>query len=134
MIAVDTNVLARWLLKDDAAQSPAALRAMERPAVFVAKTALLELEWVFRGVYKLDAKQFSIAVDQLLAMPNVVVEDRTGVELAAGWFAQGVDFADALHLAAAQAAACAEMITFDARRFARRAKRLGLTPSVSTPA
>lgn len=132
MIAVDTNVLARWLLKDDPAQSPAALGAMEGPAIFVAKTVLLELEWVFRGVYKLDAKPFGDAVDQLLAMPTVVIEDRSGVELAAGWFARGVDFADALHLAAAQAAACSKMLTFDARRFARRAERLELKPAVAT--
>jgi predicted nucleic-acid-binding protein len=133
VIAVDANVLARWLLKDDAAQSPKALVVMDRPAVFVAKTVLLELEWVFRGVYALPARDFSAAVDQLLAMPNVVLEDRAGVEQAAGWFSRGVDFADALHLAAAAAAPCSELMTFDARRFSRRAKRLGLKPPVSTP-
>lgn len=133
MIAVDTNVLARWLLKDDAAQSPRALAIMDRPGVFVAKTVLLELEWVFRGVYALPAREFKSAVEQLLSMPNVVIEDRSGVEQAAGWFARGVDFADALHLAAAAAAPCSELMTFDARRFSRRAKRLGLRPPVSTP-
>jgi predicted nucleic-acid-binding protein len=106
---------------------------MDRPGVFVAKTVLLELEWVFRGVYALPARDFSAAVEQLLAMPNVVIEDRAGAEQAAGWFSGGVDFADALHLAAAAAAPCTELVTFDARRFARRAKRLGLTPAVSTP-
>lgn len=133
MIAVDTNVLARWLLKDHVAQSPSALAVMDRPAVFVAKTVILELEWVFRGVYGLGPRDFSTAVDQLLAMPNVVIEDRTAIEHAARWFSRGVDFADALHLAAAAAAACTEMVTFDARRFSRRAKRLGLKPAVSTP-
>ena len=42
-----------------------------------------------------------------------------------------LDFADALHLAASHR--CSEMITFDARRFARRSNRLGLKPRCSVP-
>ena len=38
---------------------------------------------------------------------------------AAAWHAKGIDFADALHLA--KSASCSELVTFDARRFARRA-------------
>jgi predicted nucleic-acid-binding protein len=133
MIAVDTNVLARWLLKDDPVQSPLALAVMSRPAVFVARTVMLELEWVFRGVYRLRPAEFIKAVEQLRAMSNVVIEDRTAVESAADWFARGMDFADALHLAAAGVAGCSEVVTFDARRFARRAKRLAVEPQVSTP-
>jgi predicted nucleic-acid-binding protein len=133
VIAVDTNVLVRWLLKDDASQSRAALEIVDRPAIFVAKTVVLELEWVFRGVYELAPRDFTTAMQQLLAMPSVVIEDRAAVEQAVGWFSSSMDFADALHLASAAAAACSEMITFDARRFARRARRLGLEPAVSTP-
>lgn len=133
MIAVDTNVLARWLLKDDPVQSPLALAVMSRPAVFVARTVMLELEWVFRGVYRLGPTEFSKAVEQLRSMSNVVIEDRQSVEQAAAWFARGMDFADALHLAAAGSAGCSELVTFDTRRFARRARRLALRPSVSTP-
>ena len=46
--------------------------------------------------------------------------------------AQGFDFADALHLCAA--GACSEFITFDDRRFARRAKSIGVIPEVTVPA
>ena len=45
---------------------------------------------------------------------------------------RGVEFADALHLAAAHA--CTAMLTFDDRRFARRARALGAKPAVVVPA
>ena len=131
MIAVDTNVLARWLLRDEPEQSPRALAVMQAPALFVAKTVLLEFEWVMRGVYRLPPKAFADAVEQLLAMPSALLESRTEVEQALAGFAAGMDFADALHLAAASA--CSEFKTFDARRFVRRATRLGLKPPVTHP-
>jgi predicted nucleic-acid-binding protein len=59
------------------------------------------------------------------------VEDRDLVQAALGQMRQGMDFADALHLAASHR--CGEMITFDARRFAKRSNRLGLKPRCSVP-
>jgi predicted nucleic-acid-binding protein len=131
MIAVDTNVMARWLLKDEPRQSPRALAVMKAPALFVSKTVLLELEWVMRGVYRLPPEAFADAVQQLLAMPTALLESRTEIEQALAGFTAGMDFADALHLAAA--GACSEFKTFDARRFARRAARIGFKPPVTRP-
>ena len=44
---------------------------------------------------------------------------------------QGMDFADALHLAGSEH--CEALYTFDDRRFARRARRIGATPNVVVP-
>jgi predicted nucleic acid-binding protein len=61
----------------------------------------------------------------------VTVEDAGAVDQAAQWHIKGLDFADALHLA--KSAACSGLATFDDKRFARRAQRLGLKPPVSPP-
>jgi hypothetical protein len=57
---------------------------------------------------------------------------RSGRSCSIAWHGQGLDFADALHVLASSQ--CAEFLTFDDRRFARRAERLGAKPSVRLPA
>ena len=138
MIGLDTNVLARYYLAGhdtDAAtarQQHAARRLLEGgQPLYVAKTVLLELEWVMRGAYALDRKQFAAVLDHLLASPQVTVEDRLSVEAALVGHRNGLDFADALHHATYRS--CASMASFDDRKFARRATKLGLVPSVSVP-
>ncbi len=138
MIGLDTNVLARYYLSGhdtdavSARQQQAARRLLEggRP-VFVAKTALLELEWVMRGACGLAPAQFGAVLDHLLASPQVTLEDRLSVETALAGHRKGLDFADALHHASYRR--CSTMASFDDRKFARRAARLGLTPPVSVP-
>ena len=70
--------------------------------------------------------------DHLLAQPQVEIEARAQVLAALAGFRQGLDFADALHHASYRD--CTRMASFDERRFTRRAKRMGLIPSVSIPA
>jgi cell division protein FtsA len=55
-------------------------------------------------------------------------EDRDEIEAALSHARNGIDFADALHLAASKA--CSELLTFDHRGFARRARKLRLKPPV----
>ena len=64
----------------------------------------------------------------LLGLTHVTVEDREVVEQALANIDAGVDFADALHHASYKA--CASVATFDDRKFARRANKLGLAPTV----
>lgn len=64
-------------------------------------------------------------------LPGVTIEDHDEVEDALRHCRRGVDFADALHLAASQA--CSELLTFDDRGYARRAAKLGLKPPVKVP-
>jgi predicted nucleic-acid-binding protein len=137
MIALDTNILARFYVDDPAdpeaaKQRPVAHRLLtESPQVFVPLTAILELEWVLRAFYGFAAEDFVRVVKHLLGLSNVSVEEWSRISDALAWHAQGLDFADALHLLASSH--CTEFISFDDRRFARRAKRLGLTPTVVVP-
>jgi predicted nucleic-acid-binding protein len=65
--------------------------------LFVAKTVLLELEWVMRGLYQLSPGKIARTLAHLLALPNVEIEDRPGVSQALANLRTGLDFADALH-------------------------------------
>jgi predicted nucleic-acid-binding protein len=138
MIALDTNILARFYVDDPedpeaARQRPIARRILsESPQVFVPLTVILELEWVLRAFYGFAAADFVRVVKHLLGLVNVSVEEWSRISDALVWHAEGLDFADALHLLASSH--CTKFMSFDDRRFARRAKRLGVRPAVSVPA
>ncbi len=137
MIAVDTNILARFYCDDPSdpegvRQRPLARKVMlESPSVFVPLTVVLEFEWVLRGFYALPPAEVARVLEHLLGMPHVVVERWNTVRDALSEHRRGLDFADALHWACS--AGCERLVTFDDKRFARRAKRLGLAPAVSLP-
>lgn len=138
MIGLDTNVLARYYLAGHDAdastlrQQQAARRLFEGgQPLRVCKTVLLELEWIMRGVYACRREAFSDVLEHLLASPSVTVEDRIAVEAALEAHRGGLDFADALHLASYRN--CTALASFDDRKFARRANRLGLAPAVMVP-
>jgi predicted nucleic-acid-binding protein len=97
----------------------------------VCKSVLLELEWVMRGYYGFSAAEIASAMNHLLSMPQVVVEDREAVEQTLAHAAGGLELADALHLASYRE--CVSVASFDDRKFARRAKRMGLMPKVVIP-
>lgn len=137
MIALDTNILARFYVDDPAdpeaaRQRPIARRVLaESPRLFVPLTVILELEWVLRAFYGFSAQDFAKVVNHLLGLPNVNVEEWPRVADALAWHAEGMDFADALHLQAS--GHCEQFLSFDDRRFARRAKKLGIKPEVVVP-
>lgn len=137
MIAVDTNILARFYCDDPEdiearRQRPLARKVMtESPALFVPLTVVLELEWVMRGFYGAAPAEFNAAVEHLLGMPHVTVERWQVVKDALGLHLRGLDFADAVHWASSTA--CERMMSFDDRGFVRRARRLGLSPAVVLP-
>ncbi|HVU03843.1 MAG TPA: type II toxin-antitoxin system VapC family toxin [Polyangiaceae bacterium] len=128
MIAVDTNVLVRLVTNDDRRQSPRAARLFVEEDVFVSWTVLLEAEWVLRGAYDLPPSKIHGAFERLMSVPSVQIENAAAVARALTWFAGGMDFADALHLASS-ATAVSAFHTFD-KGFARRAEKLGTTPTV----
>jgi predicted nucleic-acid-binding protein len=138
MIALDANILARFYVDDPAdpeaaKQRPIAHRLIAESAqVFVPLTVVLELEWVLRAFYGFAAEDFIRVIKHLLGLPNVSVEQWSRISDALVWHAEGLDFADALHLLAS--GHCTEFMSFDDRRFARRAHRLGVTPGVVVPA
>jgi predicted nucleic-acid-binding protein len=122
MQAVDTNIIVRYLLRDHPAQAEKARRLIGREPVFIPRTVMLEAEWVLRAVYGLSADEIIPSLRALAGLPDVSVEDAGVVARALDWAEAGMDFADALHLAAS--AECSSFLTFD-QRFARAGTRLG---------
>jgi predicted nucleic-acid-binding protein len=137
VIAVDTNVLARFYCDDPddpeaRRQRPRARRVMlDSKAIFVPITVVLELEWVMRGFYGVEAEVVCLTVDHLLGMPHVTVDRWEAVKDAVDLHRQGFDFADALHWTCS--GACSRFVSFDDRGFVRRAKRLKRVPEVALP-
>lgn len=137
MIAVDTNILARFYCDDPddpeaAKQRPQARDIMiTSPAVFVPQTVVLEFKWVMRGFYEQTPETFCQAMEHLLGMPQVTVDRSEETREALNLHRQGFDFADALHWVSSKM--CTHFFTFDDRRFARRASRLEMQPNVMVP-
>jgi predicted nucleic-acid-binding protein len=117
MIAVDTNVVVRFLLIDDPRQSAQAHDVFAAERVFIPDTVILETVWVLDFSYKLDKATIAAGLRRLFGLANVHLRDGAQMALALEWYENGLDFADALHLA--QSAHCTRMLTFD-RRFAAR--------------
>jgi len=122
MLAIDTNLIVRYLTGDHPGQSVRAKALIDSEDVFVCTTVLLETEWVLRSVYDYAAPQLATALRAFAGLPHVTIEDAGQAAQALDWMDAGMDFADALHLAKAQG--CDAFESFD-QRFARVANRLG---------
>jgi predicted nucleic-acid-binding protein len=99
MIAFDTNLLVRAVVADNPAQVAIVQRLIMQDSVFISRTVLLETEWVLRAVYMKSRVEILEFFRALLEIDNTEVEDSTEVGYALDWYAQGSDFANALHLA-----------------------------------
>lgn len=131
MIAViDTNILARYTLKDDLLQTAMATQFLTDYNCYVLKTVLLELVWVLtskRG-YALPKDTVLERLRHILSLPSVYVEDLEEVMLALEWYKHGMDFADALHLASSLKRG-KNFVTFD-QNLSRYASRLKVSQQV----
>lgn len=138
MIALDTNVLVRAVAEETVAD-PATLRQRAQArallgaggALFLPLTVLLEFEWVMRAVYAVPKDDLAGLLDDLLTVEGLVVDRAGAVAQALAHYRQGMDLADALHLALSSG--CVGLASFD-RRFAQIGARLGLQPTVAEPA
>lgn len=122
MLAIDTNLIIRYLVGDDPGQAAEARKLIDGNDVFVCTTVMLETEWVLRSVYRFSAMQCARALSDFAGLPCVTLEDAAVVAKALGWVRQRLDFADGLHLAKAES--CDAFISFD-EDFARAANALG---------
>lgn len=126
MIAIDTNVLVRFLVDDDKTQADIAEALIKINQTFVSRTVLLETEWVLRSVYRIGSSAVADVFEQLLDAENLVIEDAEQVSHATDWYKMGADFSDALHLAVCGGVT---MHTFD-RGFCKAARKAQLAPEV----
>ncbi len=128
MIGLDTNVLVRYIMQDDAKQSPKATKVIESLTVdapgFVSLISVVELGWVLSSSYGLTRSQFEQALDVLLRTKEIVVDRADQVLKALRVFkASSADFADCLIERSAFAAGCDRTLTFDVSA----AKTAGMT-------
>jgi predicted nucleic-acid-binding protein len=118
MIGLDTNVLVRYIMQDDAKQAALATRLIESLSAespgFVPLVSVVELAWVLSSAYGLDRGQVVQAFESLLRTKEIAVERAEIVWKALRIF-QGanVDFADCLIERSAAVAGCDRTMTFD---------------------
>ena len=103
----------------------AARVAIAEGDIFIEATVLLETEWVLRGAYGFEPARIAEIFRCLAGLPTVRIDDPASLALALGWMEQGMDFADALHLAKAEA--CTAFLSFD-RKLKKLAQSIGGTP------
>jgi len=119
MASLDTNVLVRFLVRDDADQAAAAtslIRSAVRKGepLFVPVTVLLELEWVLRSAFGFDKPAVLQALFGLLGSFELAFESEGAIEMAlAQYDRSAADFSDGLHVALAQRANQSPLWTFD---------------------
>jgi predicted nucleic-acid-binding protein len=120
MVTLDTNVWVRYLTNDDELQASYAMKLLEQSdTIFLPKTVLLELEWVLRAAYGVKPTVIHRSLSHILGLPMVIAESVGQVAAALDFYAQGFDFADALHLASSDTTQA--IYTFD-ERFVRKGK------------
>ena len=119
MIGLDTNVLVRYLVKDDEAQSALASRfidglTQDDPG-FISSVVLAEASWVLSTSYKFDRDEVADAIEELVLSHDLIFENIEACYLALYVYRGGtsVDFADALIAETAKLAGARETVTFD---------------------
>ncbi|MHB8723236.1 MAG: PIN domain-containing protein [Steroidobacteraceae bacterium] len=128
MIGLDTNVLVRYIMQDDAKQDPLATRLVESLTAdapgFIPLVAVVELAWVLSSAYDLDREQLVQAVEGVLRTKELVIERAEVVWKALRSFhSANADFADCLIAHSGAAAGCEKTMTF----YRGAAKSAGMT-------
>lgn len=119
MPALDTNMLIRYVVADDAAQLAAARRLIHRCveeglALYVPVTVVLELEWVLRASFGFAKDAVMGVLARLLSAAELSFESEQALEVALQLFREGsADFSDCLHVALAAQAGEQPLWTFD---------------------
>ncbi|MCK5809861.1 MAG: type II toxin-antitoxin system VapC family toxin [Cocleimonas sp.] len=100
MIAVDTNILVRYAVKDDPKQTLLATDFLRNNTCFFSKTVLLELVWVLssKNGYNLSREVVIERIKHIVGLDNITTENDQHFSDALKWYLAGMDFADALHL------------------------------------
>lgn len=121
MLGVDTNILVRFLVRDDEDQFEKARKLIKREVaagrcVFVSQLVILETEWVLRSRYSLPKNMLIETISGLLDATDVRFEDEPAIEEALFiWKDTTADFADCLIGAQNRRLGCRATVTFDAK-------------------
>jgi predicted nucleic-acid-binding protein len=114
MRAIDTNVLVRMLVRDDAVQAAAADACVAKGA-WISHVVLAEATGVFESLYSFSASKIAEAVDLILRHKDLTIQDEDVVTRALVHFRahRKIEFADCLVLAIAEKAGHTPLGTFD---------------------
>jgi len=118
VIGIDTNVLVRFFIVDDPAQSRLAVSffqslSRDEPG-WLSQATILEFVWVMKSVRRLDRKTIAMMLGRLSLLNSIVVERVDIVDQALQRYRVGkAEFADCLIAASARAAGCSKTVTFD---------------------
>ena len=121
MLGIDTNVLVRFLVRDDEAQFEKARKLIKREVaegrcVFVSQLVLLETEWVLRSRYGLPKNLIIESISGLLGATDVQFEDEPAIEEALFiWKDTTAEFTDCLIGARNRRLGCRATATFDVK-------------------
>ncbi len=115
MIGLDTNVLVRYLTRDDEVQYSATMKLLTRKAArfFVADLVLVETDWVLSSLYNWTRDEIADAFARLLQVHNLQFEDEDRIRHSLGAVRRGADLSDELLVAMSRTHGCREFATFD---------------------
>jgi predicted nucleic-acid-binding protein len=134
MIAIDTNVLARYYVDDPTDAEAVRQRRIattffeSKEAVFVSLNVVLEFAWLVQAYYRFSKEEMLAVIDHLMGISHVTIERWSVLDEAIRLAHAGLDFADALHLASA--GHCERFVTFDNKGFAKKVAKLKHSPPV----
>jgi predicted nucleic-acid-binding protein len=118
MTGIDTNVLVRYLVRDDAEQARKASQfiknqcSTEEPGL-INRVVLCELVWVLETAYQYPRQSVALVVENILRTAEFITEDHREAWLAFQEYQNGADFADAFISAVNQRLGCGVTVTFD---------------------
>jgi predicted nucleic-acid-binding protein len=118
VIALDTNVLVRFLVQDDPLQAQLATNVIDQltddEQGFVSREVLIELVWVLERAYRLGRAEIAAVLDGLLSAIELIIEGSDEVAPALELYRNdGFGFADLMIAAAARRAGATHLVTFD---------------------
>ena len=115
MIGLDTNILVRYLTRDDAAQCRAVMHLLTRKgaAFFVLDLVLVEVDWVLGSLYQWTSAEVAAAFSRLLTIHNLAFENEDRLRAALHAVQQGADLSDELIAARCREGGCVKLATFD---------------------
>lgn len=119
MIALDTNVLVRFLVQDDEEQSRRVIRFLssaikQGETFFISDIVLCETVWVLSVSYRLKRAEIAIVLQQLLHAKELVFLSPDRLACALDSFLKGTgDFADYVIREHARTQGCSHVVTFD---------------------
>ncbi|CAD5957917.1 Putative PIN domain nucleic acid-binding protein [Planktothrix agardhii] len=124
MIAIDTNIIVRFITRDDELQYQQSLELFKNKNIFIPDTVILETEWVLRFAYKFKPLEICQSFRKVLGLPNIYLTNEKLILQIIKWHENGIDFADAFHLASSNH--CLEFYTFD-EKFIKKSQSLSIS-------